>query len=162
MRYAYADPPYPGCAGFYVENSEIDHRALIDGMNDCYDGWALSTGSNSLQFVLSLCPSDVRIAAWVKPFAVFKPNVNPGYTWEPVIFRGARAKRDRKEPTVRDWVSANVTLKKGLVGAKPLAFNLWLIELLGVTDEDTLDDLFPGTNGLMAAWGGAAQLELAV
>lgn len=157
MRYAFADPPYPGMAHFYAENEEVDHRALIEGIDKHYDGWALSTASTTLQQVLAVCPSAVRVAAWVKPFASFKPGVNPAYAWEPVIFKGARAKRDRDEQTVRDWQAANITLQRGLVGAKPLAFNLWIIALLGVTEGDTLDDLFPGTEGLMTAWGASIQ-----
>jgi hypothetical protein len=157
MRYAFADPPYPGCAHYYEENSEVDYAELIAGLNAHYDGWALCLGSVNLYDVLPLCPPDVRVCAWVKTFAAFKPNVNPAYAWEPVIIRGARAKRERTEDTVRDWVSAPITLRKGLVGAKPMAFNLWIIDVLGVTDEDTLDDLFPGTEGLMAAWGASMQ-----
>jgi hypothetical protein len=87
--------------------------------------------------------------AWVKPFAVFKPNVNPAYAWEPVVVRGGR-KRTRQQRTVRDWVSANITLKKGLVGAKPPEFCNWLLEVLNVQPEDTLVDLFPGT-GVMTS-----------
>jgi hypothetical protein len=88
----------------------------------------------------------------VKPFAVFKPNVNPAYAWEPVIWRGGRSKRGRSEPTVRDWVSAEITLKKGLTGAKPEAFVWWLLELLGLESNDELTDLFPGTGVVGRTW----------
>jgi hypothetical protein len=77
---------------------------------------------------------------------------------EPVIWRGGR-KRDRTEDTVRDWVSANITLKKGLSGAKPPAFCDWVFDLLGATDDDTLDDLFPGTGVVTARWN-ARQYDL--
>lgn len=43
----------------------------------------------------------------------------------------------------------NITLKKGLVGAKPPAFCEWILDLLGWEPGDQLDDLFPGT-GVMA------------
>lgn len=90
---AYADPPYPGQARKHYRNdpshipaAEVDHAALIAQLCDEYpDGWALSTSSAALRDVLLLCPADVRVAAWVKPFAVFKPGVNPAYAWEPVI-----------------------------------------------------------------------------
>ena len=53
---------------------------------------------------------------------------------------------------VRDWISGATTRKKGLPGAKPHYFNLWILELLIYDhDEDTLDDLFPGTNGMQLA-----------
>jgi hypothetical protein len=94
----------------------------------------------------------VRIAAWVKPFAVFKPHVNPAYAWEPVIWRGGRLKRDRGEPTVRDWVSAEITLQKGLTGAKPEAFCWWLFDLLGLQTNDTVTDMYPGTGVVGRTW----------
>ena len=145
MKFAYADPPYIGQAKRYPEKTEVDHAELVQRLVDEYpDGWALSLSSPTLQYILSLCPPDVRIMAWVKPFAVFKPNVNPAYAWEPVIVRGGR-KRERMEKTVRDWVSCNITLKKGLVGAKPEGFCEWLLDVLNVLPGDQLDDIFPGT-----------------
>jgi hypothetical protein len=82
----------------------------------------------------------------VKPFASFKPGVNPGYTWEPVIFSGGR-KRGRDLPTLRDYISCNITLKKGLAGAKPEAVVEWIADWLNVQPGDTVDDLYPGTGG---------------
>lgn len=145
MRFAYADPPYPGQGKKYDEGVETNHPLLIQYLVDEFpDGWALSTSSPALKYVLNLCPDDVRTAAWVKPFAVFKPNVNPAYAWEPVIFRGGR-KRGRDEDTVRDWHSSVITLQKGLIGAKPESFCYWVADLLGARDEDEMVDIFPGT-----------------
>ena len=145
MIFAYADPPYVGQAKRHYGDEEIDHELLIKRLvTEFPDGWALSCSSPSLRYLLSLCPEDVRVMAWVKPFAVFKPNVPVAYAWEPVIVRGGR-KRTRQQPTVRDWVSANITLKKGLVGAKPAAFYHWLLDVLNVTGEDEVVDLYPGT-----------------
>lgn len=142
MRLAYADPPYIGQAHRYVENEEVDHTELVERLRG-YDGWALSCSSPSLGQLLPLAPG-ARIAAWVKPFASFKPGVNPGYCWEPVLFQSGR-KRTRKEPTVRDFISCNITIKKGLCGAKPEAFCNWILDLIGWQPGDVLDDLFPGT-----------------
>ena len=145
MRFAYADPPYIGQAKRYKEKTEVDHQQLIQVLKDNYpDGWALSLSSPTLKQVLNMCPDSVRVMAWVKPFCVFKPNVNPAYAWEPVIICGGR-KRTRQQPTLRDWVSANITLKKGLVGAKPYDFANWIIDILNIQAGDHLDDLFPGT-----------------
>jgi len=91
------------------------------------------------------------VMAWVKPFAAFKPNVNPAYAWEPVIVRGGR-KRTREQPTVRDWVSSNITLQRGVVGAKPETFCLWLFDVLGLEPGDEFVDIYPGTGGVMRAW----------
>lgn len=125
MRFAYADPPYMGQAKRHygkepTYGGEVDHAALIASLAE-YDGWALSLSSPSLREILPLTPPDTRVMAWVKPFASYKPNVNPAYAWEPVLVHGGR-KRDRTALTVRDWVSCPITLKKGLVGVKPPTF----------------------------------------
>jgi hypothetical protein len=154
MRFAYADPPYLRCAAKLYGDATYDsinaHGILIRSL-DAYDGWAYSLSSSSLKQILPLCPDDVRIAAWVKPFCSFKPGVNPAYAWEPVIYRGAR-KRSRQVPTVRDFVSANITLKKGLAGAKPTAFSIWLFDLLGILPTDEFTDIFPGSGMVSDAW----------
>lgn len=151
MSIAYADPPYIGCADKYPEKQEVDHKALIEHLWHDFDCWVLSCSSPSLREILPLCPKTARIAAWVKPFASFKPNVNPAYAWEPVIFDGARW-RPREVPTVRDWVSANITLQKGVAGAKPPAFCFWLFDLVGADPTDAFYDLFPGTGVVTEMW----------
>lgn len=152
MRFAYADPPYIGQAKKHYAREEVDHAALIAQL-ETFDGWALSCKSNAkeLAWLISLCPDDVRLSPWVKPFCSFKPNVNPAYAWEGVLWRSSR-RRTRQQPTLRDWVSANITLKKGLSGAKPVAFCAWLFELLNIQPEDEFIDLFPGTGAVTEAW----------
>jgi hypothetical protein len=154
VRVAYADPPYPGCAHRYPEKEEVDHAALLRRLCDEYpDGWALSTGAAQLRYVLSLCPEgvDVRVGSWVKPWAVFMPNVGVAYAWEPVIFRGGR-RRTRQQDTVRDWIAAPATLQRGVVGAKPDAFCYWLFEVLNLHPDDELVDLYPGSGAVTRAW----------
>ena len=155
---AYADPVYLGQHARYDHpRSKFlatlpGHKHLIARLVDEFpDGWALSLHTPSLRRILPLCPPDARVAAWVKPFCVFKVGVNPAYAWEPVIWRGGR-KRGRQEATVRDWVSANVTLRRGTVGAKPPEFCRWLFELLGLGPADTLVDLYPGSRAVTRAW----------
>ena len=167
MKIAYADPPYMGCSGYYPEHEEVDHKKLLEDLSWNYEGWALSCRSGSLAFLLNhylvkdrVENGVVRVAAWVKPFASFKPNVNPAYAWEPVIFKPAREKRDRAERTVRDWVSANITIKKGLVGAKPTGFCYWLFELLGATPDDEFYDLYPGTGIVTKCWESWRNMKL--
>ena len=166
MKFAYADPPYLGCGKLYVAHhpDALDwddphvHHILIHRLEDEYpDGWALSCHTPSLRILLPMCPEDVRVSAWVKPFAVFKPNVSPAYAWEPVIWRGGRTKRSRKDDTVRDWHSENITMRRGLPGAKPPGFPLWISQLLGadVRQGDTITDLFPGTGAMLGVWRSA-------
>lgn len=162
VKFAYADPPYIGQAHKYKDHpdyaGEVDHSELINTLVVEYpDGWALSCSSPSLGYLLQRCWTlvpeyeRIRVAAWVKPFAVFKPNVGVAYAWEPVIFFGGR-KRTREQPTVPDWVSANITLKRGLVGVKPDEFCFWLFSILNMEYDDEFHDLFPGSGAVTKAW----------
>jgi hypothetical protein len=174
MRVAYADPPYLGCCALYDHHhpdgrcwDDLDtHRALIDRLGADYpDGWALSATSNSLRDLLPMCPADIRVAAWVKPFHAFKKGIRPAYGWEPVIFRGGRnlghppPDKGGDATTPRDWFKASITLQKGLTGAKPVPFCGWVLDLLNVAEDDTMTDLYPGT-GSMAVALSARQLTL--
>jgi len=155
VRIAYADPPYIGCAaklyGDPTYDDPAEHIRLMRNMDRDYDAWALSLHEPSLRVLLPASPEGVRVAVWVKPFASFKPGVDPAYTWEPVIYRTAR-RASKDQPTVRDHHSANITLRRGLAGAKPESFCLWLFALLGATPSDEFVDIFPGTGGVMLAW----------
>ncbi len=160
MKFAYADPPYVGQANKHYKHEEsyageVDHTDLLCSLKHDYpDGWALSCSSPSLQELLWICHQiqiKPRIAAWVKPFASFKPGVNPAYAWEPVLFMGGR-KRDREEDTVRDWMRCNITLMKGLSGVKPEPFSHWVFQLLGVEKGDELVDLYPGSGAVGRAF----------
>lgn len=153
MNFAYADPPYLGCGSLYAKHhpealiwdEPETHRQLIERLcRDWPDGWAMSLSSPSLRVLLPMCPDDVRVLSWVKPFAIFKPNVGVAYAWEPIIMRGGR-RRTRQQATVRDWFAHEITLRKGLTGAKPPAVIHWLMDVLNVQKGDSLDDLFPGT-----------------
>lgn len=160
MKLAYADPPYLGMGKKLYANHHAEahiwddaqtHVDLMARMDAEYDGWALSLTSTSLHILLPKAPDGIRVAAWVKPWAAFRPNHRVQYTWEPVIFRTARPKGGRGIPSVRDFVIANITMRKGLPGAKPDGFNDWLLRLLGYEIGDVFDDLFPGTGGMELA-----------
>ena len=150
MKFIYADPPYPGMGGFYEGDREVFHPALLSYL-DTFDAWALSTSSTSLALVLPYAPAGARIGAWVKPFASFKKNVDPAYAWEPVLFQSART-ASAEQDTIRDWTSANITLKRGVIGAKPEQFCFWMFDLLGATPDDEFIDLFPGSGAVTDAW----------
>ena len=157
MKFAYADPPYLGMGKSYG-NPEWDdpetHRRLVERLvSEFPDGWALSLSSPSLKVILPMCPDDCRVAAWVKPFAAFRPNVKPAYAWEPVIFRGGRT-RTRKDETWHDWHSENITMRRGFMGAKPAGFAQWIVRLLNakVDQGDTITDLFHGSGAMLGVW----------
>lgn len=156
MRVAIADPPYIGQSAKHYKNhpdyaGEVDHAELVERLCRDYDAWALCCSSPSLKTILALCPDDVRVMAWVKPFCSFKPGVGVAYAWEPVIVRGGRP-RTREQPTIRDWVSANITLERGLVGVKPDEFSFWLFEVLNLNADDQIEDLFPGSSAISRVW----------
>jgi len=169
LRFAYADPPYLGMCSYYQHNhggpvipdggcwdNLETHRRLIDRLSTSWpDGWALSLASTNLRDILPLCPPDVRVASWVKPFASWKPTQRVPYTWEPVIFRGGRSRADSDADATRDHLSCSITLKAGFVGAKPPEFSRWLLGLWGVEPGDEVDDLFTGSGGVARAWAAA-------
>jgi hypothetical protein len=152
MRLAYADPPYPGCAHLYPEKTEVDHVALIERLQE-FDGWALSTNENALQYVLGICPPDVRILAWCKTNA--PPFFDhPIRSWEPVLMMPAR---DAKPSIpVRSFLMTGAPTgshQQGeITGQKHQPFCEWVIRCLGAERDDTLDDLFPGTGIMGQTW----------
>lgn len=80
MIFAYADPPYIGCAKKHYKSPEVNHPLLIAHLvNDFSDGWALSCSAKSLKTILNLCPEDIRMGIWVKKLVFFRPGVNPAY-----------------------------------------------------------------------------------
>lgn len=155
LRFAYADPPYPGkAARFYADQptfaGEVDHAALVVSLTARgYAGWALSTSAEALRALLPLCPPDVRVCAWTKPHAVPPATRGIHGTWEPVIVWGGR----QRPPGVADHLRAYPARGGGdLPGRKPLAFAAWLFDLLGMAPGDHLDDLFPGSGIIGRAW----------
>ena len=159
MKFAYADPPYIGQAERHYKDhedyaGEVNHKELIEKLVTKYpDGWALSLSSTTLKEVLSMCPDDVRVMSWVKPFHAWK-NIRPSYAGEPVIVSGGRKANfttdDVRVLGYQDWVSAPISMNTGLAGVKPERFCIWLFEVLNVEPGDTLDDLFPGS-GIVSA-----------
>lgn len=169
MRFAYADPPYPGQSKrLYGDHpdyrGEVDHAELVARlMRDYPDGWALSTSARALHEVLPLCPAPepsrknrgryldgtgTRILVWAKPSGPWRP-VGIQYAWEPVLVYGGRA-RDPRD-FIRDWMLCQPR-GSGIIGAKPYEFCAWLFEALGAQQGDELVDVFPGSGAVSAAW----------
>ncbi len=150
MRLAYADPPYPGKAHLYPENTEVDHIELIARLRE-YDGWALSTWEPALRTLLALCPAETRVLAWCRsnepPF-----HARPYRAWEPVLLHPAR---NDGHPVPSYHVAGAPTgflQKNGITGQKLATFCEWVIRCLGAEADDSLDDLFPGTGIMGAVW----------
>lgn len=163
MRFAYADPPYPGKARLYKDHpdfgGEVDMSALLASLVADYpDGWALSTSAEALPAVLALCPRDVRVAAWLRgerPTMSYRP-LN---AWEPVIYCGGRPRlggvdvSTRRVDALAYVARIRATDRRRVIGAKPAAFCWWLFDLLGALPGDELVDMYPGSGGVARAWG---------
>jgi hypothetical protein len=162
VRIGYADPPYPGqAAKHYADHpdyaGEVDHEQLLWRLREEYDGWVLHTSSVALPYVLGECTAlgltDFRVMAWVKPFAAFKRNIPVGYAWEPVIIKPARKPVvSGREVPLRDYIAEPITMRRNLTGVKPERVCHWVFECLGARPDDDLDDLYPGTGAVTAAW----------
>lgn len=161
MKFAYADPPYLGCGAYYAKhhpdaliwNDPETHRSLIERLSAEYpDGWALSLHAPSLHTLLAMCPNDVRIGAYCKPFVAGIGKKRVQFMWEPLIWRGGR--RPNAGDMVKDWIVAwpRSGARDGLIGGKPRDVCRWVFSLLGATRGDQFDDLFPGTGAVSAAW----------
>jgi hypothetical protein len=176
MRVAYADPPYPGCAGIYRKHpdyaGEVDHRELIERLEREFpDGWALSTSAAALPFVLALCPevqqaSELRICAWAR-LPIPRPPARAMWSWEPLIVRTPHWRQRHKG----DFVSDTLTFASQpsgyfggtITGQKSAGFAYWMFALLGLGANDELVDLYPGSGAITKAWEAwRAQTRLAV
>jgi hypothetical protein len=155
MRFAYADPPYPGKAGYYVERQEVDHASLVDQLTREYpDGWALSTSAEALRDVLLLCPSEVRVCAWTR--VVRRTRSSRALSaWEPLLVAGGRPLRVDVVQGLEDALVYRGRFRAfpgALVGMKPPQFAEWMFRQLGASPGDRLDDVFPGSGAVSEAW----------
>jgi hypothetical protein len=154
MRFAYADPPYPGLARYYRREKdfagEVDHARLLEVLQTSgFDGWALSTSADALREILPLCPRAIKVLPWVKPIGVDRRGYGLHRTWEPLFVVPGRALR----PGFRDFLSAHPARSGGkLWGRKPLAFCGFLFRALGMLPGDELVDFFPGSRIVGRAW----------
>ena len=155
MRFAYADPPYPGKAHYYPENTEVNLASLIDRLTTEYpDGWALSTSSRSLRDVLALCPPTVRVCAWFKGPRPAKSRLAL-MSWEPLIVCGGRPHATDDLCRVADGLIARGRFRAfpgAMIGMKPPTFAEWMFRQLGASRVDVLDDVFPGSGAIGVAW----------
>lgn len=178
MRFAYADPPYLGRGEYYRAhhvdalswNDPETHRALIARLQAEYpDGWVLSLSERSLRTLLPMCPDAARVAAWITDRPRFAGKAVPVRKhFEPVIFCGGRPYTEtgnraadfiitKQEPMPAGqpryaMVKSDIRAGKIFLGRKPAAFALWVLDLIGWRQGDEINDMFPGTGAVQAAW----------
>jgi hypothetical protein len=132
MRFAYADPPYPG----------QEHR------------YAITTGVNHRLLVANLAPH-ARVASWVKTYASNGWS-RVRWSWEPVLFVTPRRGLKPGETSMvwdslvcapvhngPSWGEVGVP-----GGEKPYTFVRWVMEILGMDSDDELVDIFPGSGAV--------------
>jgi hypothetical protein len=155
LRLAYADPPYPGKAGLYPEDQEVDHRALVARLvTEFPNGWALSTSASALRSVLALCPADVRVCSWHRQIRRTRSR-RPLSAWEPLIVHGGRELPTNVTQTATDalaYAGRYRTFPGAMTGMKPPQFAVWMFAQLGALPGDELVDLFPGSGAVSRAW----------
>lgn len=127
------------------------HRALMDQLEQEYDGWAIATAHDGVP-VYGVLPRCARIAIW------HRPNGGAGAArirncWEPVIVRppAERLSSRLMGGQIPDLLTCP-SPRYGFAGAKPPQWTRWVLDLLGYDAEtDTVDDLFPGSGSVSAA-----------
>lgn len=158
MRFAFADPPYPGNARLYRHHQdyagEVDHAELTARLQAHYDGWALCTSVLALPRVLALCPPDIITGAWFKPMS---PPLGDHrrYNWEPVIVRPLRRYEPGYVPLALicspPGYTFRATPEEHVKGEKPQAFVHWVAAVAGLGPGDQADDLYPGSGAVARA-----------
>ncbi len=147
----------PKPSDFHPDAAEWDtvaaHSALVHRLIADYDGWAIAMAHDNLRTYLPLIPAAVpiRIGIWRKP-----QNMPSGArvinTWEPVIVRIPEGRRASTGAVIFPPDSISVgRLNSGFVGAKPPQWTRWVLDMLGYQDDDTVDDLFPGSGAVSLA-----------
>ena len=160
IRCAMVDPPYPTLSRRYYKDhpafdGEVDPAERVSRLEaDFSDGWALCTSAAALPSVLRLCPTDVRVAIWVKGSRA-GVSTRARSAYEPVILRGGRPRRMEIDEFLDDvllWGGRQPSHPGALVGMKSAAFCEWVFRMLGLLRGDELADLFPGSGAVSRAW----------
>lgn len=157
-------------ADTHPEASEWDiperHVQLVRDLEDKYDGWAIAMSRDSLPVYLSAAPT-AHVAVWHNP-AAWPPGGRIHATWEPVLVRTTprklavvdrppMASMSQAERAMvfdirpKDVLVAVPLRSAGFIGAKPPAWTRWVLDMLGYNpEEDTVEDLFPGSGAVSA------------
>lgn len=173
LRFAYADPAYPGLAEKYYEQKEVDHAKLCRSLVEEYDAFALSTSAAALPMVLddlrvaldttprllrksniALSSRDIRVCPWVHGSRA-STSYRARNAWEPLIVVGGRPVKHAVDDELDDvllWGGRQHSHPGALVGMKSAAFCEWMFRLLGAQRGDELADLFPGSGAVTRAW----------
>ena len=178
VKLAIADPPYlgravryygaGGCGYGYGKNQADNHpeaylwddpethKDLARKLLNEYDGFAIALTVHSLSTYLEVIETDsrngIRIGAWIKPKSV--PSGSRIKTsWEPVIFKIPKARKGYDGgKRVNDHLICNPPTIN-FIGAKPIEWTNWVLDVMGYQEGDQVDDLFVGSGMVTKAIG---------
>lgn len=176
LRFCIADPPYlgrsvrwygDGGCGVAHGKGQADnhpeawrwdlpetHKKLVKDLETKYDGWAIAMSVHSLSTYLSVINTDsrngIRTCVWHKPNAVTSGSRITN-RWEPVIIKVPSSRRGHHKGLETSDVLICPPPQNGFMGSKPAEWTQWVIDLMGATDDDCIDDLFLGSGAVSAA-----------
>jgi hypothetical protein len=121
-----------------------------------FDGFAIACTSHSLSTYLSVIPTHsengIRIMTWVKP-ASLPSGSRITQSWEPVIVKVPKERKGRgKGKQMVDFL-IHAAPRTGFAGAKPIAWTNWVLDAMGVRQDDEVKDLFAGSAAVSNAVG---------
>lgn len=176
LKFCIADPPYLGRAVRYYGaggcgmgngigqadnhpeawkwDDPQTHIDLVHYLNTNFDGWAIAMSVHSLSTYLQVIETDsrngIRVCTWVKPSAVTSGSRIKN-NWEPVIIKVPQSRRGYKDgQKISDVLTANPP-RNGFMGAKPMLWTHWVVDLMGATENDQITDLFYGSGAVSNA-----------
>jgi hypothetical protein len=175
-KFAIADPPYygravrwygeGGCGAGYGKNQADNHPEahiwdkpeahlqMLKNLRTNYDGFAIATSVMGLNVYLQEIDlsqgSGYRLAIWHKPLS--SPSGSRiRNVYEPVIIYIPQDRRGyANHERLDDLRTINIE-RNGFVGAKPQGWVEWVLDLMGATRDDEVDDLFHGSGAVTQA-----------
>lgn len=177
MKLCIADPPYlgravrwygaGGCGDGYgkgqadnhpeahIWDDPKTHQMLVHDLEEQYDGWAIAMSVHSLSTYLQIIETDsrngIRVCVWHKPSAV-QSGSRISNNWEPVLIRVPTSRKGWASGRQRTTDVATINPPRhGFVGAKPVEWTHWILDLLGYEDGDEVVDLFHGSGNVTLA-----------
>lgn len=130
-----------------VWDDPSSHRGLLEQLMAEYDGWAIATSLDGLDFYRPL-PPGARTMIWRKLTST-RGGGRIALTMEAVIVYPHHTRRGRGPGAagqVPDFLECEPPSGAKFAGAKPPRWTRWVLDALGYDQEtDTVDDLFPGS-----------------
>lgn len=175
-KFAIADPPYYGRArrwygvggcgvGYgkgqadqhpeaHIWDQSEAHLEMLRHLKANYDGFAIATSVMGLNVYLREIDlkqgSGFRICIWHKPIS--SPSGSRiRNVYEPVIVYIPADRRGYAEHKRMDDLKTINIKPNGFIGSKPQEWVEWVIDLMGATKKDQIDDLFHGSGAVKNA-----------